>query len=187
MERVVASMHGIRESSGQMSAMVAVVDDIAFQTNLLALNAAVEAARAGEHGRGFAVVANEVRTLAQRAAAEARSIRSLMAGSEEHLGIGVAVVAEAGDSIATSVRTIEEVSGLIAAISEATTQQSAGVNQAVEVIALIDDSMQRNAALAEESAAAAQSLKLQALQLVDAVAAFRLEPAEAAASAAGGA
>jgi methyl-accepting chemotaxis protein len=171
---VVTTMKGINDSSRKIADIISVIDGIAFQTNILALNAAVEAARAGEQGRGFAVVASEVRSLAQRSAEAAKEIKSLINASVERVEQGTALVDRAGATMAEVVQSIQRVTGIMAEISSASSQQSAGVSQVGEAVQQMDRVTQQNAALVEESAAAADSLRQQARQLVDAVAVFQL-------------
>ncbi|MBT9610377.1 MAG: methyl-accepting chemotaxis protein, partial [Aquabacterium sp.] len=154
--------------------IISVIDGIAFQTNILALNAAVEAARAGEQGRGFAVVAGEVRNLAQRSAEAAKEIKSLITTSVERVEHGTALVDQAGMTMSEIVNSIKRVTDIMGEISEASTEQSAGVAQVGEAVSQMDQATQQNAALVEESAAAAESLKGQAQQLVQAVVVFKL-------------
>ncbi|RZL10955.1 MAG: methyl-accepting chemotaxis protein, partial [Rubrivivax sp.] len=161
-EQVIETMRGIHESSGKIAEIIAVVEGIAFQTNILALNAAVEAARAGEQGRGFAVVATEVRSLASRSSEAAREIKSLIQASSERVTRGTALVDQAGATMRQVVEAIQQVSTLMADISAASTEQSAGVAQVGQAVTQMDDATQQNAALVEESAAAAESLKGQA-------------------------
>ncbi|KQP19277.1 methyl-accepting chemotaxis protein [Pseudorhodoferax sp. Leaf265] len=173
--QVVDTMKAINESSTKVADITGVIDSIAFQTNILALNAAVEAARAGEQGRGFAVVASEVRSLAQRSAEAAKEIKILIGGSVKHVERGTSLVAEAGQTMDEIVGAIQRVSDIVGEISEATKEQSTGVSQVGEAVSQMDKVTQQNAALVEESAAAAASLKGQAEQLVQAVAVFRLD------------
>ncbi|PTT92480.1 methyl-accepting chemotaxis protein [Pelomonas sp. HMWF004] len=173
--QVVATMKGINDSSKQIADITSVIDGIAFQTNILALNAAVEAARAGEQGRGFAVVASEVRMLAQRSAAAAKEIKSLIATSVERVHQGTNLVDQAGGTMSEVVSAIRHVAGIVGDISSASTGQNAGVARVCEAVTLMDQSTQQNAALVEQSAAAAESLKRQAQQLVQAVSAFKLQ------------
>jgi methyl-accepting chemotaxis protein len=172
--QVVDTMKGINASSKRIVDIISVIDGIAFQTNILALNAAVEAARAGEQGRGFAVVASEVRSLAQRSAEAAKEIKSLISASVERVEQGTVLVDKAGATMQEVVASIRRVTAIVGEISAASSEQSTGVAQVGEAITQMDEATQRNSALVEESAAAAESLKLQASQLVDAVAFFRL-------------
>ena len=171
---VVATMKGINDSSRQIAEIISVIDGIAFQTNILALNAAVEAARAGEQGRGFAVVASEVRSLAQRSAEAARQIKDLITTSVQRVEQGTTLVDQAGQTMADIVNAIDRVKGIVAEISTASVEQSNGVAQVGQAVTQMDQATQRNAALVEESAAAAESLKDQAHTLVAAVSAFKL-------------
>ncbi len=172
--RVVATMQGINDSSRKIGDIISVIDGIAFQTNILALNAAVEAARAGEQGRGFAVVASEVRSLAQRSAAAAKEIKSLIGHSVEQVEQGSMLVGEAGQTMAEIVGAIRRVTDIVGEISTASAAQSAGVQQVGESVRHMDHTTQQNAGLVEQSTAAADSLKHQAEQLVQAVAVFKL-------------
>lgn len=172
--RVVDTMKGISESSRKIVDIIGTIDAIAFQTNILALNAAVEAARAGEQGRGFAVVASEVRTLAQRSAEAAREIKSLIGASVDRVEQGTALVDQAGTTMTEVVASIKSVSDIVAEISAASVEQSSGVRQVGDAVGQMDQATQQNAALVEESAAATESLKGQAQQLVQAVAVFKL-------------
>jgi methyl-accepting chemotaxis protein len=172
--QVVQTMKGINDSSRKIADIISVIDGIAFQTNILALNAAVEAARAGEQGRGFAVVASEVRSLAQRSAAAAREIKSLISASVERVETGTTLVDQAGHTMEEIVAAIGRVSAIVGEISSASSEQSNGVQQVSQAVTQMDQATQQNAALVEESAAAAESLKVQAQQLVQAVAVFRL-------------
>jgi methyl-accepting chemotaxis protein len=171
---VVGTMREINDSSKKIADIIGVIDGIAFQTNILALNAAVEAARAGEQGRGFAVVASEVRSLAQRSGQAAREIKSLINASVERVAQGTQQVDRAGATMQEIVASIQRVSDIVAEISAASTQQSSGVLQVGQSVTEMDKATQQNAALVEESAAAAESLKQQSHQLVQAVAVFKL-------------
>ena len=172
--QVVSTMAGIRESSRRIGDIIGVIDGIAFQTNILALNAAVEAARAGEQGRGFAVVAAEVRQLAQRSAQAAREIKTLIGESVERVESGTGLVAQAGQSVGQIVDQVARVSQLIEGITLASQEQSEGISQVGDAVAQLDQVTQQNAALVEESAAAAESLRSQAQRLAEVVGSFRL-------------
>jgi methyl-accepting chemotaxis protein len=172
--QVVATMKDIQDSSQQIAAIVTTVDGIAFQTNLLAPNAAVEAARAGDQGRGFAVVANEVRMLSQRSAEAAREIKTLVATSVDRVEKGTSLVGQAGAAVEGLVESIQGVSTLVADISTASREQSQGVEQVSSALGQMDNVTQQNAALVEESAAAAISLQQQAATLVSTVAVFKV-------------
>ncbi|MBK3816561.1 methyl-accepting chemotaxis protein, partial [Paraburkholderia aspalathi] len=173
-DEVVETMTGINDSSKKIAEIISVIDGIAFQTNILALNAAVEAARAGDQGRGFAVVAGEVRNLAQRSAAAAKEIKTLISTSVERVNQGTALVNQAGTTMSEIVSAIKRVTEIVGEISVASNEQSVGVGQVGEAVSQMDQVTQQNAALVEESAAAAESLKSQAQQLVHAVAVFKL-------------
>ncbi|MBV8620243.1 MAG: MCP four helix bundle domain-containing protein [Curvibacter sp.] len=171
---VVTTMRGINDSSRKIADIIGVIDGIAFQTNILALNAAVEAARAGEQGRGFAVVAGEVRSLAQRSAEAAKEIKSLINASVERVEQGTVLVDRAGNTMTEVVNSIRRVTDIMGEISAASSEQSAGVSQVGEAVTQMDHATQQNAALVEESAAAAGALTTQAQELVRAVAVFKL-------------
>ena len=173
--QVVQTMGEIQSASHRIAEITSVIDGIAFQTNILALNAAVEAARAGEQGRGFAVVASEVRTLAQRSAEAARQIKSLIGDSVAKVEAGGALVQDAGVTINEVVTQAQRVSDLIAEITAASSEQSKGIEQVGQAVTQLDQTTQQNAALVEESAAAADSLKTQAERLSEAVSVFKLE------------
>jgi len=172
--QVVDTMKGINDSSRKISDIISVIDGIAFQTNILALNAAVEAARAGEQGRGFAVVASEVRSLAGRSADAAKEIKSLINDSVQRVEQGTALVDQAGVTMTEVVSSIRRVTDLMGEISAASHEQSQGVSQVGEAVVQMDQVTQQNAALVEEMAAAASSLKSQAQDLVATVAVFKL-------------
>ena len=172
--KVVDTMKGINDSSRKISDIISVIDGIAFQTNILALNAAVEAARAGEQGRGFAVVASEVRSLAGRSAAAAKEITALINDSVQRVGVGTTLVDQAGATMTEVVSSIRRVTEIVGEISSASAAQSHGVSQVGEAVAQMDQATQQNAALVEEMAAAASSLKEQAQDLVSTVAVFQL-------------
>ena len=171
---VVQTMRQIEQASRQIVDIISVIDGIAFQTNILALNAAVEAARAGEQGRGFAVVASEVRSLAQRSADAAKQIKTLINTTVERVEQGSAQVARAGGSMQDIVGAIQRVNDIVGEIASASREQMSGVSQVSEAVNQMDKVTQQNAALVEESAAAAESLHHQADALVSAVAVFKL-------------
>ncbi len=174
--QVVATMDEINGASRRIADIIGVIDGIAFQTNILALNAAVEAARAGEQGRGFAVVAGEVRALAHRSAEAAREIKTLIGGSVEKVDAGMRLVADAGSTMDEIVASVRRVSDIVAEMSTASGEQSSGIGQVNGSVTHLDEMTQQNAALVEESAAAAESLREQARRLAGLVATFRLEP-----------
>lgn len=171
--RAIEAMAAIEASAQEIGQIIAVIDGIAFQTNLLALNAGVEAARAGEAGKGFAVVATEVRALAQRSADAAQSIKALITTSGEQVGAGVALVSESGTKLGGIVRRIGEISVLIGDIAGSATRQAESLSQINGAMGEMDRMTQQNAAMVEESAAAARSLSSEALRLTDLVATFR--------------
>ena len=174
MREVVQTMESIRQSSAKINEIIGTIDGIAFQTNILALNAAVEAARAGEQGRGFAVVASEVRTLAQRAATAAREIKTLIGQSVEQVQSGTAVVNQAGAKMDAIVEASRRVSGLLGEIADGSREQSQGVAQIGQAVNELDQMTQQNAALVEQTAAAAAAMKDQACALAHEVDRFRL-------------
>ena len=172
--QVVTTMDEINHSSKKISDIIGVIDGIAFQTNILALNAAVEAARAGEQGRGFAVVAGEVRNLAQRSAEAAKEIKGLIGTSVDKVEAGSRLVADAGRTMSEIVGSVQRVSDIIGEITAAAGEQSDGIGQVNVAVNQLDQMTQQNAALVEQSAAAAESLKDQARQLTQVVQVFRI-------------
>ncbi len=173
--QVVGTMNSINESSRKIVDIISVIDGIAFQTNILALNAAVEAARAGEQGRGFAVVAGEVRNLAQRSAAAAKEIKTLIGDSVEKVEGGSKLVAQAGQTMEEIVTAIKRVTDIMSEITAASVEQSAGIEQVNLAITQMDEVTQQNAALVEEAAAAAESLEEQAQNLSVSVGTFKMD------------
>jgi methyl-accepting chemotaxis protein len=175
--QVVSTMEEINTSSRKIADIISVIDGIAFQTNILALNAAVEAARAGEQGRGFAVVASEVRSLAGRSAAAAKEIKGLIDASVEKVESGSTQVANAGQTMTEIVGSVQRVSDIISAISAASKRQSSDIGEVNTAVSELDQMTQQNAALVEQSAAAAESLREQALRLAQVVSTFKLAQA----------
>ncbi len=178
--QVVDTMREISDSSRKIADIIGVIDGIAFQTNILALNAAVEAARAGEQGRGFAVVAGEVRSLAGRSAEAAREIKQLIHASVEKVEAGARLVQDAGSTMDEIVGSVQRVGGIIGEITAAAADQAGGIGQVNQAVGQLDQMTQQNAALVEQSAAAAHSLREQAGRLAGAVQVFKLEPQDAA-------
>ncbi|WP_019939345.1 methyl-accepting chemotaxis protein [Bordetella sp. FB-8] len=174
MGQAVATMHGIRSSSGKVAEIVGTIEGIAFQTNILALNAAVEAARAGEQGKGFAVVAGEVRTLAQRSAEAARQIKSLITDSVGKVNEGSQLIDQAGQTMTQIVASVQEVTQLMSDIHRAGAEQSTGIEEVNRAVSHMDEMTQQNAALVEEAAAAAASMQEQAGSLARSVGVFKL-------------
>ncbi len=172
--RVIDTMGAISESARKVTEIIGVIDSIAFQTNILALNAAVEAARAGEQGRGFAVVASEVRGLAQRSAAAAKEIKLLISDSVNHVDAGNLLVEQAGNTMQDVVASIHRVTSIVTEIMGATDEQASGIDQIHRAITQMDEVTQQNAALVEEAAAAAESMREQSNRLVGVVSVFKL-------------
>jgi methyl-accepting chemotaxis protein len=173
-KQVVFTMEEINVSSKKIADIIGVIDGIAFQTNILALNAAVEAARAGEQGRGFAVVASEVRSLAQRSAEAAKEIKMLIGTSVDKVASGTKLVSDAGITMSDIVASVRKVADVISEITAASAEQSAGISHVNQAIGNLDQMTQQNAALVEQSAAAAESLRDQANQMAQAVAVFKV-------------
>ena len=172
--QVVGTMGEINASARQIADIISVIDGIAFQTNILALNAAVEAARAGEQGRGFAVVATEVRSLAQRSAAAAKDIKTLIDNSVERVEAGSRLVNEAGQTMHDIVDSVSRVTGIMSEISAAGQEQTAGIDQINQAISQMDQVTQQNAALVEEAAAASEAMQDQAARLANIVSVFKI-------------
>jgi len=170
----VVAMQAVSESSGKISEIIGVIDEIAFQTNLLALNAAVEAARAGEQGRGFAVVAAEVRNLAQRSAEAAREIKTLIKSSVSRVEDGSRLVDSSGETLSEIVTDVKKVAAIIAEISASAQEQSSGIEQVNNAVTQLDEVTQQNAALVEEAAAASKALDEQTISLEDLISRFRV-------------
>ena len=173
-KQVVFTMEEINASSKKIADIIGVIDGIAFQTNILALNAAVEAARAGEQGRGFAVVASEVRSLAQRSAEAAKEIKMLIGTSVDKVASGTKLVSDAGVTMSDIVQSVRKVADVIGEITAASAEQSSGIAHVNQAIGTLDQMTQQNAALVEQSAAAAESLRDQANQMAQAVSVFKL-------------
>jgi methyl-accepting chemotaxis protein len=182
--RAVEAMARIEQSSGKISDIITVIDEIARQTNLLALNAAVEAARAGEAGRGFAVVASEVRTLAQRSSQAAKDIKELITNSNSQVKDGVDLVNKAGTALSEIVQSINRVADIVSDIANASAEQANGIEQVNRALTQMDEVTQQNSALVEENAATAKTLEYQANAMKEQVAAFQIDDAEPASSAA---
>jgi methyl-accepting chemotaxis protein len=176
-EKAVSAMGAIEKSSSEIAQIISVIDGIAFQTNLLALNAGVEAARAGEAGKGFAVVANEVRALAQRSAEAAKDIKGLITTSSVQVQAGVGLVGETGTMLTSIVNRVGEISTLITHISESAEAQAASLQQVNGAVGEMDKMTQQNAAMVEESTAAARSLANEADALTSLVARFKVADA----------
>ncbi|MBX9757107.1 MAG: PAS domain S-box protein [Pseudomonadaceae bacterium] len=176
-QQVVQTMSSINESSRKISDIISVIDGIAFQTNILALNAAVEAARAGDQGRGFAVVAAEVRTLAQRSAAAAKEIKTLISDSVDKVDTGNALVAKAGVTMEEIVVAIKRVTDIMSEIAAASAEQSTGIEEVNGAVSQMDEMTQQNAALVEQAAAAAESMQEQTTVMSQAVAVFKFDDA----------
>jgi methyl-accepting chemotaxis protein len=175
--KAVQAMSDINASSKKVSDIIGVIDEIAFQTNLLALNAAVEAARAGEQGRGFAVVAAEVRNLAQRSAASAKEIKSLINDSVKKVNDGTELVHQSGQTLAEIVSSVKKATDIVAEIAAASQEQAAGIEQVNRAVMQMDEMTQQNAALVEQAAAASRSMEEQAETLNELMAEFRISGA----------
>jgi methyl-accepting chemotaxis protein len=177
-EQMVERMETIRQSAARIGDITAMIDGIAFQTNILALNAAVEAARAGEQGRGFAVVAGEVRNLAQHSAAAAKEIKQLIGESTDAIASGAGIASAAGATMRDILDRVRQVADLLHAIDGASSEQAAGIARVRGVIADMDEATQQNAAMVEQAAAAAATMRAQAEALTDVVSTFRVRSAE---------
>jgi methyl-accepting chemotaxis protein len=182
-DQVVETMDQISDASRRITEIISVIDGIAFQTNILALNAAVEAARAGEQGRGFAVVAAEVRSLAQRSAAAAKEIKTLIGAATDKVRTGSSLVDAAGHTMVEVVLSVEKVSSLIAEIAQASQEQSSGIGQVNTAIGQMERVVQQNASLVEEAAAATESMKSQSASLLQMVSRFKVSEGDAAVAA----
>ena len=176
--KAIAAMNTIKQSSGKISDIIGVINEIAFQTNLLALNAAVEAARAGEHGRGFAVVASEVRNLAGRCTSAAKEIKELIQDSVDKVNDGTRLVNSSGEALEEIVLEVKKVSDIIIEIAAASREQSAGINQVNKALLQLDEMTQQNASLVEQAAAASESMDAQAKDLSELVSYFKLDEGE---------
>ena len=174
-ESAIAAMDAIEQSSGRITDIIGVIDEIAFQTNLLALNAGVEAARAGEAGRGFAVVAIEVRALAQRSSEAAKQIKSHIKTSTGHVGDGVKLVGESGEALKRIVAQVQEINTLVGAISQATEQQATGIEEVNAAVSQMDQVTQQNAAMVEQSTAASRNLADETKALSETVRFFKVD------------
>lgn len=177
-QEVVMTMSSINESSQKIADIIGVIDGIAFQTNILALNAAVEAARAGEQGRGFAVVASEVRTLAQRSANAAKDIKDLISDSVSKVESGNSLVNQSGETMKEIVTAIQRVNDIMSEIAAASAEQASGIDEVSKAVTQMDEMTQQNAALVEEAAAAAESMRTQASELTGRVGTFKLSESD---------